>query len=107
MTKGRYAVGYGRPPEKTRFRRGQSGNPKGRPRKERQTFAGILEEELNAELTLIDKGETKSINARKVIVTQLGNLAAKGDTQAFRSLILLRVLAEKYGDKLPVRIRYR
>jgi hypothetical protein len=27
-----YAVGYGRPPVETRFQKGQSGNPEGRPR---------------------------------------------------------------------------
>src|ERR1700730_2597206 len=27
-----YAVGYGRPPAETRFQKGQSGNPEGRPR---------------------------------------------------------------------------
>ncbi|MDB5317781.1 MAG: hypothetical protein JWO26_370 [Rhodospirillales bacterium] len=27
-----YKVGYGRPPQGTRFKKGQSGNPKGRPK---------------------------------------------------------------------------
>ena len=27
-----YEVGYGKPPKETRFRKGQSGNPKGRPK---------------------------------------------------------------------------
>jgi hypothetical protein len=29
---GDYKIGYGKPPEHTRFRPGQSGNPAGRPR---------------------------------------------------------------------------
>ena len=29
---GNHSVGYGRPPEATRFKPGQSGNPKGRPK---------------------------------------------------------------------------
>jgi hypothetical protein len=29
--KGDYAVGYGKPPGHTRFEKGRSGNPKGRP----------------------------------------------------------------------------
>ena len=28
-----YDVGYGKPPKQTRFAKGQSGNPRGRPRK--------------------------------------------------------------------------
>jgi hypothetical protein len=29
---GRYKVGYGKPPRATQFKRGRSGNPKGRPK---------------------------------------------------------------------------
>lgn len=29
-------VGYGRPPKSTRFKKGQSGNPRGRPRNRRR-----------------------------------------------------------------------
>jgi hypothetical protein len=39
------AVGYGRPPRSTRFRKGEGGNPSGRPRR-RLTFAGALLDEL-------------------------------------------------------------
>ena len=30
-----YEVGYGKPPKATRFKKGQSGNPKGRPRRQK------------------------------------------------------------------------
>ncbi|QFT92868.1 hypothetical protein FIU86_08430 [Roseovarius sp. THAF9] len=40
-----YEVGYGRPPESGRFRKGQSGNPAGR-RAEQERFASVLREEL-------------------------------------------------------------
>jgi hypothetical protein len=32
MAKKEYAVGYGKPPRSTRFAKGKSGNPKGRPK---------------------------------------------------------------------------
>lgn len=37
----RYAVGYGRPPRHTRFKKGQSGNPAGRPKKEKVMTNGL------------------------------------------------------------------
>lgn len=35
-----FGVGYQRPPEHTRFKKGQSGNPNGRPKKDKSTMAG-------------------------------------------------------------------
>jgi hypothetical protein len=33
-----YEVGYGKPPRHTRFKSGQSGNPRGRPPPEQKTY---------------------------------------------------------------------
>ena len=36
-----YEVGFGKPPERTRFKKGRSGNPKGRPRKKPDLYSEL------------------------------------------------------------------
>jgi hypothetical protein len=40
-----YEIGYRRPPRETRFKKGQSGNPKGRRKKKPASFAEAFGEE--------------------------------------------------------------
>ena len=42
--KGDYEVGYGRPPKQYQFKKGQSGNPRGRPRKKLNNWDQIMTE---------------------------------------------------------------
>ena len=46
-----YQVGYGRPPQHTRFPKGQSGNPKGRPKGSR-ALASIWLRAMNEKVTI-------------------------------------------------------
>src|SRR4051812_4337181 len=52
-----YDVGYGRPPKATRFRKGQSGNPRGRP-KGAQGLRSLLEAALAQQITVSEGGRT-------------------------------------------------
>jgi len=77
------AVGYGRPPKAYRFKPGQSGNPRGRPKGSKNMMT-LFEQELDAKVTVTEHGERRTITKRQVIAKQLVNKAATGDAKAVR-----------------------
>lgn len=93
--RGDYKVGYGKPPEHTRFRPGQSGNPAGRPRAARN-LSTLLESELKKPVTVREGGSVRSVAKREALVASLVNKALQGDIRASSLLIALiqRVEAE-------------
>ncbi len=81
-----YSVGYGKPPAKTKFKPGASGNPKGRPRGSKN-FSMVIEEELSEHVAIIENGRQKRFSKGKVVAKQLVNQAATGDPKAMQTLI--------------------
>lgn len=81
-----YEVGFGRPPKARQFRKGQSGNPRGRPRGAKN-FSSIMQEELQQPVLVRENGKQKSMSKLRAIAKQLVNRAAAGDHRAIRTLI--------------------
>jgi hypothetical protein len=59
-------VGYGKPPKATRFKKGQSGNPKGRPAGAKGVKAS-LKHELDSKITVREGGRDKKITKAEAI----------------------------------------
>lgn len=92
-----YHTGYGRPPVRGRFRKGVSGNPKGRP-KGSKNLATIFRKITNEKVQVNGPRGPRWISKLEAGITQLVNRAAKGDPKAIRELIhWTRV----FGDVAP------
>lgn len=81
-------IGYGKPPKHTRFRKGQSGNPKGRPKGTRN-FASDLEDVLKAKVKITEDGRSKSVSSQMAALMRLREKALKGDGRALDRIIAM------------------
>ncbi len=84
-----YEVGYGRPPEKTRFQPGRSGTPRGRPKKPK-SIQERFERELARKVAVRDDGRVRKIPKTDHWVRRVIADAIKGSHQASRILIEMR-----------------
>jgi hypothetical protein len=84
-----YKVGYGKPPVATRFQKGRSGNPSGKPKKVPQPLdPGIILESIdNEEIVVIDNGKRKRMPKAEIQFRQLFTKAIRGDLKAARLIV--------------------
>lgn len=80
---GAYEVGYGRPPRHTRFKKGQSGNLKGRP-KGSQNVDRLVIQELMRPITIVVDGKRVTMPTYLVGIRQAGRKATSGDAKAVK-----------------------
>ena len=83
-TKREYAANYRNPPLHTRFKKGQSGNPRGRPKK---NLPALLVAALNKLVFVTIDGERRKITKREAVITQLVNESTGANSRATKMLI--------------------
>jgi len=96
-------VGYGKPPKQSRFQPGQSGNPKGRPRRARGLKAE-LRRELDELVDITEHGKAQKLPKRRVVLKSLIAKAAKGDVRAADRVIQYMIQLEGLEDQRPQRL---
>ena len=82
-----YDVGYGKPPKNARFKKGQSGNPNGRPKGSKNIstiIAEVCTERVRVKRN--EDGTFQYMTKIQAIMTQVANQAARGDLKAARAL---------------------
>lgn len=92
-----YEVGYKRPPRHARFKPGQSGNPRGRPRKSKQ-IDDLIRRELDQTIVIKEGGREIRVSKRAAMIKQLVNQAIKGEPKA-RQFVLSHL--EKHREIEP------
>jgi len=85
-----YEVGYGKPPKNSQFKKGESGNPKGRMKNTRNLKTDlnkILEKRIS-----VREGDRKfMVSGQEGMLMSLMSKCLKGDTKAINTLINLAV----------------
>ncbi len=115
-----YEVGYGKPPAETRFVKGKSGNPKGRPKGSKNMMPALNEERLGdivmqeayRTIKVKDGAKEISIPMAQAVVRSMAVNAAKGDHRAqktFTDLVTKKEAKDKklYDDYAQTMIDYK
>ena len=90
-----YKVGYKRPPQHTRFKKGKSGNPRGR-LKNVQNLKSYLAEELESPITIAAQGKKKTVTKQQAFIMSLVARAIKGDPRA--GVMLINMMRTMFPD---------
>jgi hypothetical protein len=90
-----YPVGYGRPPLKSRWKKGQSGYPRNRRPKEPEGTVSMIDRLLLARVQITLNGEKKRIPVLEAIVLQLQQKELSGNKQASRVLMRYQEFATR------------
>jgi Family of unknown function (DUF5681) len=83
-----YDVGYGKPPKATQFKKGQSGNLRGRP-KGALNLATIIQQELAKPIDVIQNGKTVRMTKGQVLATGQVNQALNNKPRAVEMVVKL------------------
>lgn len=86
MSNDTYEIGYRRPPKSGQFKKGQSGNPKGRP-KGSKNFMTLLDQELDQKITVNENGRKKEITRMQAVVKRMVADTLQGNMRTLMTMV--------------------
>jgi hypothetical protein len=89
-----YTTGYHRPPKSGRFKKGGSGNPKGRPKGSRN-FLTLLDQELAQPIIVNENGNKKTITRMQAMFKRMVSGAMQGE---HKPLLMLVGILQRTGQ---------
>jgi hypothetical protein len=102
-----YDVGYGKPPQRSRYKPGMSGNPRGRPKRQSLSLAEIIDRVLGTPVTFHEKGRHKSATRDELCLKMIIDSALKGNLVAAGLVLKIRAHARQFGNAAVDRIEIR
>jgi hypothetical protein len=102
---GRYKIGYRKPPIQTRFKKGQSGNPGGRPKRTKRIDLA-LNAELDTVISLTIDGKRRRLSKFEAIARQLFAKAFRGNIRACAMFLEHMRRRDAEEPQPPVIIQY-
>jgi Family of unknown function (DUF5681) len=97
-----YEVGFGKPPKRTRFKKGHSGNAKGRPRKKPDLYSELTKV-LREEVTITVDGQREKVTVQQALLLRLRDEALRGEPWAGKLLQkVVAALPESGPERAPV-----
>lgn len=90
-------TGYGSPPKKTRFKKGRSGNPAGRPKKSKN-FLTLLGHELDQSIIVNENGKKAKISKLEAMIKRIVAGALQGDRKSVLTLIDIMRRTERFAE---------
>lgn len=91
-------AGYRNPPKHSRYKPGQSGNPKGRPKRKPNAVIDIIKDTLAAPIQYREQGRAKTITRAELGLRKLVDNAVRGDLAAAATVLRARTSAARLGD---------
>jgi hypothetical protein len=90
-----YDVGYGRPPKRTQWQKGQCGNPKRIRKRTPKLVVEMIDEFFASQFDIVEQGVSRRVSAFEAIAMQLWARATAGSKRAINVLLQYQAFAAR------------